>query len=95
MGMGYPHPVIMGVPPSSLNGGYPLSARWGHPNPMGGAPHQEGWGYPLIGKDRVYPTSGLDGAKPAPPPTPLASVNRLKILPSPILRMRLKKRPVN
>ena len=94
---GYPHSVPTGTP-LSPDGGYPgvpppPSARWGYPHiDQMGHPHQEGSGYPPVGKDggashwnwMWYPPGGRMGITPPL----LASVNKLKILPSLIHRMR-------
>ena len=72
----------MGYPPPDLGWGTPQSAGWGTPSPSRPKwctqPHPDlGW--------RTPPCLDLGWGTPAPPPT---SVNRLKILPSIILRMR-------
>ena len=99
--MGYPppdmgYPLDMGYP--SLDMGYHprhgyLPWTWGPP-PRWGTPPEMGYPrtwdgvppYPDL-KWGTPPTSDLRWGKPPPP----ASVNRLKILPSPILRMRAVK----
>ena len=91
----YPHPVSTGVTPSSLNrGGSPIQSQWGV------SPWPGRMGYPPVRKN-VVPPVRKDGGTPhwpgggyPPPPStgwgylPPTGVNRLKILPSVILRMR-------
>ena len=67
----------MGVPPVGKDGGTPIEKD-------GSTPHQEGWGTPPLLAGWGTPLSAGWGYPPA-------GVNRLKIVPSPILRMRTVK----
>ena len=75
----YPHMILdEGTPPISRMG-YPLSRH------VTGYPSSAGWGTPNWTWDGVLPIQTWDGV---PPPSSPASADRLKILPSLILRMR-------
>ena len=94
---GYPIPGLGGTPsqvwgvPHLRSGGYPIpggtpsKVRLGTPSQVGGypIPGPGGWGgpHPMSRPEMGYPPDLRWGT---PPP---ASVNRLKILPSPILRV--------
>ena len=91
----YPIQSWQGGPPSSLNG------RYSHPVLMGipwmGYPCQEGWGYLPLGRMRYPHQWMVPQSGPGRGTHPLVSgrstpgcelTDKLKILPSPILRMR-------
>ena len=68
--MGVPSSQVRVCPPPDLGRGTPHpDLEWGYPHAdlgPGGHPHQEGWGYPSIGKNGVPPVRKDGGTHPLP-----------------------------
>ena len=98
LGWGYPLSAGWGTPHPDLQWGYTLSAGWGYPHLDLGwsTPQSAGWGTPIWTCDGGTPHPGPDmGSHPPPmgrtgyhPPPVEMWTDKLKILPSPIFRMR-------
>ena len=96
---GYPHPDLGRlIPVQTWEGGTPPSRAGKRVLPVrkdGGTPCQEGWGTPLLGRMEAPPLGRMGYpplARLGPPAPHPADVNRLKILPFLILRMRAVKK---
>ena len=88
----YPYPVLMGgTPIQSGLGGVPPSGKVVYPHWKGwGIPRQEGWGTSQSGR-MGYPLSGPVGGTPSPVSRWCGLTQKVKILPSPVLRMQVVK----